>query len=75
MFCKEYDFVGVVIEVVVWGVFVGIGVLIYGKFDMDLVVVMMLINVVKVVEIGEGMVVVGFKGLENVDEIFMGNDG
>lgn len=61
------------IEVVVCNVFVGIGVLVYGKLDIDFVVVMMLINVVKGVEIGEGMVLVVLMGCDNVDEIFFEN--
>lgn len=73
--CKDQNSVGVVIEVLIWGCLVGLGVLVYVKLDIDFVVVMMLINVVKGVEIGEGMVVVVLIGMENVDEICMGNDG
>ena len=36
---------------------------------------MMSINAVKGVEIGEGMAAADLTGIENADEIFMGNDG
>lgn len=67
--CKSGFLCGVVIEVMVKGVFEGWGVLIYGKLDFDLVGVMMIINVVKGVEIGSGFVVVILIGEENVDEM------
>lgn len=73
--CKVGLFVGVVIEVVVDGVLVGWGVLIYGKFDIDLIVVMMLINVVKGVEVGNGFDVVSLIGEDNVDEICIDDVG
>ncbi len=67
--------VGAVVEVVASGVPAGLGAPIYGKLDTDLAAAMMSINAVKGVEIGEGMAAAELTGIENADEIFMGNDG
>lgn len=67
--------VGAVIEVVASGLPAGLGAPIYGKLDADLAAAMMSINAVKGVEIGEGMSAAELTGLENADEIFMGEDG
>src|SRR5690606_38456536 len=48
---------------------------IYGKLDSDLAAAMMSINAVKGVEVGAGMAAAELTGIENADEIFMGNDG
>jgi chorismate synthase len=72
---KSGNSVGAVIEVVASGVPAGLGAPIYGKLDTDLAGAMMSINAVKGVEIGAGMAAAELTGIENADEIFMGNDG
>ncbi|WP_372603235.1 chorismate synthase [Actibacterium sp.] len=72
---KTGNSVGAVVEVVARGVPAGLGAPIYGKLDTDLAAAMMSINAVKGVEIGEGMAAAALTGVENADEIFMGNDG
>ncbi|MDE3027544.1 MAG: chorismate synthase [Paracoccaceae bacterium] len=72
---KSGNSVGAVIEVVASGVPAGLGAPIYGKLDSDLAAAMMSINAVKGVEIGEGMNAAALTGVENADEIEMGNDG
>ena len=71
---KEGNSVGAVVEVVARGVPAGLGAPIYGKLDTDLAAAMMSINAVKGVEIGEGMEAAALTGVENADEIFMGNE-
>ena len=70
-----HNSVGAVIEVVAEGVPPGLGAPLYGKLDADLASAMMSINAVKGVEIGEGMGSAALTGVENADEIRMGNDG
>jgi chorismate synthase len=70
-----HNSVGAVIEVVAEGVPAGLGAPLYGKLDSDLASAMMSINAVKAVEIGDGMAVAGLTGVDNADEIRMGNDG
>ncbi|MCV2882009.1 chorismate synthase [Actibacterium sp. XHP0104] len=72
---KSGNSVGAVVEVVARGVPAGLGAPIYGKLDTDLAAAMMSINAVKGVEIGEGMAAAELTGVDNADEIFMGNDG
>ncbi|GGE51849.1 chorismate synthase [Actibacterium pelagium] len=72
---KDGNSVGAVVEVVARGVPAGLGAPVYGKLDTDLAAAMMSINAVKGVEIGEGMDAAALTGVENSDEIFMGNDG
>ena len=71
----SHNSVGAVIEVVAEGVPAGLGAPLYGKLDSDLASAMMSINAVKGVEIGEGMAAAALTGVENADEIRMGNDG
>jgi chorismate synthase len=71
----SHNSVGAVIEVVAEGVPAGLGAPLYGKLDSDLASAMMSINAVKGVEIGDGMAVAGLTGVDNADEIRMGNDG
>ncbi|WP_444667820.1 chorismate synthase [Cereibacter changlensis] len=71
----SHNSVGAVIEVVAQGVPPGLGAPVYGKLDSDLASAMMSINAVKAVEIGEGMAAASLTGVENADEIRMGNDG
>ena len=72
---KDGNSVGAVIEVVASGVPAGLGAPVYGKLDSDLAAAMMSINAVKGVEIGDGMGVAELTGIDNADEIRMGNDG
>ena len=72
---KSGNSVGAVVEVVASGVPAGLGAPVYGKLDTDLASAMMSINAVKGVEIGAGMAAAKLTGVENADEIFMGNDG
>ncbi|WP_151719097.1 chorismate synthase [Gemmobacter serpentinus] len=72
---KSHNSVGAVIEVVASGVPAGLGAPLYAKLDSDLAAAMMSINAVKAVEIGDGMAAAELTGVENADEIRMGNDG
>ena len=72
---KDGNSVGAVIEVTVSGTPAGLGAPIYGKLDTDLAAAMMSINAVKGVEIGEGMAAAALTGVDNADEILMGEDG
>jgi len=72
---KTGNSVGAVIEVTARGVPAGIGAPIYAKLDSELASAMMTINAVKGVEIGAGFGAAALTGVENADEIFMGNDG
>ncbi|MEM6466465.1 MAG: chorismate synthase, partial [Pseudomonadota bacterium] len=72
---KSGNSVGAVIEVTASGVPAGLGAPIYGKLDSDLAMAMMTINAVKGVEIGAGMQAAALTGVENADEISMGENG
>ncbi|MBY0613759.1 MAG: chorismate synthase [Beijerinckiaceae bacterium] len=72
---KEGSSVGAVIEIVAEGVPAGWGAPIYGKLDADIAAAMMSINAVKGVEIGAGFEAAALTGIENADEIRIGNDG
>lgn len=72
---KSGNSVGAVIEVVAEGVPPGLGAPVYGKLDADLAAAMMSINAVKGVEIGDGFAAAALTGVENADEIRLGNDG
>ena len=72
---KSGNSVGAVIEVVAKGAPAGLGAPIYGKLDSDLAAAMMSINAVKAVEIGDGMASAALTGVENADEIRMGESG
>ncbi|MCB6177873.1 chorismate synthase [Rhodobacter sp. Har01] len=72
---KDQNSVGAVVEVVAEGVPAGLGAPLYGKLDQDLAGAMMSINAVKGVEIGAGMAAAGLTGVENADEMGMGEDG
>ncbi len=72
---KAQNSVGAEIEVVCRRAPAGLGAPVYGKLDTDLAAAMMSINAVKGVEIGEGMAAARLTGVDNADEIFMGEDG
>jgi chorismate synthase len=66
---------GAVIEVVAEGVPPGLGAPVYAKLDGDLASALMGINAVKGVEIGDGFATAAMSGIDNADEMRMGNDG
>jgi chorismate synthase len=66
---------GAVIEIVAEGVPVGLGAPVYAKLDQDIASLLMSINAVKGVEIGEGFDAAALTGEENADEMRIGNDG
>jgi chorismate synthase len=66
---------GAVIEVIAEGVPAGLGAPVYAKLDGDLASALMGINAVKGVEIGDGFATAAMSGIENADEMRMGNDG
>jgi chorismate synthase len=72
---KAGSSVGAVIEVVVEGVPAGIGAPVYGKLDQDIASLLMSINAVKGVEIGNGFGAAEITGEENADEMRIGPDG
>jgi chorismate synthase len=72
---KSGSSVGAVIEIVAEGVPAGIGAPIYGKLDQDIASLLMSINAVKGVEIGNGFEAARLTGEENADEMRIGNDG
>src|SRR5690606_1223118 len=59
---------GAVIEIVAEGVPVGLGAPVYAKLDQDIASLLMSINAVKGVEIGEGFDAAALTGEENADE-------
>ncbi|MCX5497379.1 chorismate synthase [Kaistia dalseonensis] len=72
---KAGSSVGAVIEIIAEGVPAGLGAPIYAKLDQDIASLLMSINAVKGVEIGEGFDAAALTGEENADEMRMGNDG
>ena len=72
---KAGSSIGAVVEVVADGVPAGLGAPIYSKLDQDIASLLMSINAVKGVEIGEGFASAELSGEENADEMRMGNDG
>jgi chorismate synthase len=72
---KTGDSCGARIDVVAENVPVGLGEPIYDKLDADIAYAMMGINAVKGVEIGDGFATAAMSGIENADEMRMGNDG
>jgi len=72
---KDGSSVGAVIEVVAMGVPAGLGAPIYAKLDQEIASYLMSINAVKGVEIGNGFEAARITGVENADEMRMGNDG
>jgi chorismate synthase len=66
---------GAVIEVEATGVPAGWGAPIYGKLDAEIAGALMSINAVKGVEIGAGFAAAALSGVENADEMRVGDDG
>ncbi len=72
---KNGSSIGAVIEVIAEGVPAGLGAPIYAKLDQDIASLLMSINAVKGVEIGNGFAAAETSGEDNADEMRMGNDG
>ena len=72
---KAGSSVGAIVELNASGVPAGWGAPVYGKLDSDLAMALMSINAVKGVEIGDGFATAALTGIENGDEMRMGNDG
>ncbi|MEO0327245.1 MAG: chorismate synthase [Pseudomonadota bacterium] len=72
---KDGSSVGAVIEVVAENVPAGLGAPIYAKLDQEIAAHLMSINAVKGVEIGNGFEAAAITGIENADEMRMGNNG
>ncbi len=72
---KAGSSVGAVVEIVAEGVPAGLGAPIYGKLDQDVTSLLMSINAVKGVEIGNGFEAAHLSGEENADEMRIGPDG
>ncbi|QFY59272.1 chorismate synthase [Rhizobium grahamii] len=72
---KNGSSIGAIVEVVAEGVPAGLGAPIYSKLDQDIAALLMSINAVKGVEIGNGFGAAEITGEENADEMRMGNDG
>lgn len=66
---------GALIEIVAENVPAGLGAPIYAKLDQDIASLLMSINAVKGIEIGDGFAVARLRGEENADEMRMGSDG
>ncbi|MGE6741005.1 chorismate synthase [Allorhizobium pseudoryzae] len=72
---KAGSSIGAVIEVVAENVPAGLGAPIYAKLDQEIASLLMSINAVKGVEIGDGFAAAELSGEDNADEMRMGNDG
>ncbi|WP_332065898.1 chorismate synthase [Bartonella sp. CB189] len=72
---KDGSSVGAIVEVVAENVPAGLGAPIYAKLDQDIASLLMSINAVKGVEIGDGFAAARLRGEENADEMRMGSDG
>ncbi len=72
---KDGSSMGAIVEVVAEGIPAGLGAPVYAKLDNELASALMSINAVKGVEIGDGFATAAMTGLENADEMRMGNDG
>lgn len=72
---KDGSSVGAIIEVVAENVPAGLGAPVYAKLDQEIASHLMSINAVKGVEIGNGFEAASITGVENADEMRIGNDG
>ena len=72
---KAGNSTGAVAEVVASGVPAGLGAPVYGKLDAEIAGALMGINAAKGVEIGDGFAAAGLSGVENADEMRLGQDG
>ena len=72
---KSGSSIGAIVEIVAENVPAGLGAPIYGKLDQDIASLLMSINAVKAVEIGEGFRAARLTGEENADEMRHGDNG
>ncbi|WP_208435133.1 chorismate synthase [Bartonella phoceensis] len=72
---KDGSSVGAVVEIIAENVPAGLGAPIYAKLDQAIASLLMSINAVKGVEIGDGFAAARLRGEENADEMRMGSDG
>jgi chorismate synthase len=72
---KDGNSLGAIVEVEATGVPPGWGAPVYGKLDAEIAGALMSINAVKGVEIGAGFAAAALTGIENADEMRVGNDG
>ncbi len=72
---KAGSSVGAIVEIVADGVPAGLGAPIYGKLDQDIASLLMSINAVKGVEIGNGFEAARLTGEDNADQMRIGKDG
>ncbi|WP_412057677.1 chorismate synthase [Bartonella sp. DGB2] len=72
---KAGSSVGAVVEVVAENIPAGLGAPLYGKLDQDIAGLLMSINAVKGVEIGDGFASALLRGEENADEMRRGDGG
>ncbi len=72
---KSGSSAGALVEIHVSGIPAGLGAPVYDKLDADIAKAMMSINAVKAVEIGNGFDCVSIGGIDNADEIRIGDDG
>ena len=72
---KDGSSVGAIIEVVAENVPAGLGAPIYAKLDQEIASHLMSINAVKGVEIGNGFEAASITGVENADEMRIGDNG
>lgn len=72
---KDGNSVGATIEVIAENVPAGLGAPIYAKLDQEIASHLMSINAVKGVEIGNGFEAGRITGIENADEMRVGNEG
>lgn len=72
---KQGSSAGAVITLNITGIPAGLGAPVLDKLDSDLASAMMSINAVKAVEIGEGFAAAALSGVENADEMRIGETG
>ncbi len=72
---KSGSSAGALVEIHVSGIPAGLGAPVYDKLDADIAKAMMSINAAKAVEIGNGFDCVAIGGIDNADEIRIGDDG
>jgi len=72
---KAGSSIGAVVEIVAERVPAGLGAPVYGKLDQDIASLLMSINAVKGVEIGDGFAAARLRGEENADEMRVDDQG
>ncbi|AQS41088.1 MAG: Chorismate synthase [Candidatus Tokpelaia hoelldobleri] len=72
---KAGSSIGAVVEIVAENVPAGLGAPVYGKLDQDIASLLMSVNAVKGVEIGDGFAAARLRGEENADEMRVDDKG